>query len=345
MLRPTLAALVVLACAPSSREPAVTAPAPAPPPPPATPVPPAEPVPPADEPVERMAPPEVAHAHGWMPLASTGADRFVREHPTRDGRGVLIAILDTGVDPGVPGLLTTSTGEPKLVDVRDFSGEGRVPLARVAPGGDSVTVAGRTLAGFGRVVALNTTGPYYAGTLAEPRLGALPASDVNGDGDAADSLPVVVVRAPEGWVLLADTDGDWSLIGERPVRDYLTARETFAWSSRGRVPRVNLAANLAEQDGEPVLDLVLALDAHGTHVRRGRGGERPVRREWIRRRRAGGAVAGAQDLRPRERERLRPRLHPGRHALRHRVRRRAPAAAGDQPELRRRQRAGGRGPH
>src|SRR5919109_5348318 len=155
------AALLVLACAPGPRT--QTPPPPAPPEAPPPPAPPVEPAPAPEAPVERMAPPEVAYAHGWMPVASTGADRFVREHPTYDGRGVLIAILDTGVDPAVPGLLTTSTGQPKVADVRDFSDEGLVPLAPVMPRGDTVSVAGRRLAGFGRVRALNTAGPYYAG--------------------------------------------------------------------------------------------------------------------------------------------------------------------------------------
>ena len=213
-----------------------------------------------------MAPPEVAYAHGWMPVASTGADRFLREHPTYDGRGVLIAILDTGVDPAVPGLLTTSTGQPTVVDVRDFSDEGLVSLAPVTPRGDTVGVAGRPLAGFGRVLALNTAGPYYAGVLQEPALGAPPASDVNGDGDAADSLPLIVVKATDGWVVLADTDADGSLAGERPVRDFLVGRESFGWAARGRTPPVNVAANLDEEGGRPTLRLILALDSHGTHV-------------------------------------------------------------------------------
>ena len=258
-----LAALLVLACAPSSGTQSPAAPVAESD---TSAVRPVEPAPLPEEPAERMAPPEVAYAHGWMPVASTGADAFVGEHPTYDGRGVLIAILDTGVDPGVPGLVTCSTGEPKIVDVRDFSGESRVALGRVMPRGDTVVVAGRKLAGFGRVLALNTEGPYFAGALAEPALGAPPASDVNGDGDAADSLPLLVVKATDGWVLLADTDGDGSLSGERPVRDYLAGRETFGWAFRGRKPPVTLAANLGERLGEPTLDLILGLDSHGTHV-------------------------------------------------------------------------------
>jgi subtilisin family serine protease len=258
---------VTLACAPAHRE--ASAPVPRPPadsalakatPAPATPA----PTPP--ESVERVAPPESAYAHGWMPLASTGVDRFLRAHPTYDGRGVLIGILDTGIDPGVPGLATTTTGGPKILDLRDFSGEGAVPLARVTPAGDSVAVAGRRLGGFGRVVALSTAGPYYAGTIAEIPLGQPPAADLNANGAVRDTLPVVVVRAPDGWVLFADTDGDGSLANERPVHDYLVGRETFGWARRGARPRVNVAANFSEDAGAPRLDLVFDTGAHGTHV-------------------------------------------------------------------------------
>ncbi len=47
-----------------------------------------------------------------------------------------------------------------------------------------------------------------------------PPSDLDGDGEAADTLALVVTRATDGWVVLADTDGDGSLAGERPVLDY-----------------------------------------------------------------------------------------------------------------------------
>jgi tripeptidyl-peptidase-2 len=213
-----------------------------------------------------MVPPETAYAHGWMPLGSTGVDKFLRLHPTYDGRGVIIGILDTGIDPGIPGLGKTSTDAPKILDLRDFSEEGAVPLERVTPVGDSVEVAGHRLGGFGRVVALNTTGPYYGGTIQEIPLGPPPASDLNGNGTDSDTLPVIVTKATDGWVLLADTDGDGSLAGERPVHDYLVARETFGWAARGRTPRLNVAVNFASDGGEPRLDLVFDISSHGSHV-------------------------------------------------------------------------------
>src|ERR1700741_5536400 len=94
--------------------------------------------------------PAVAHMLGLMPLKNTGVDLFRALHPTYDGRGVLIAIPDSGVDPGVPGLITTSTGAPKVIELRDFSGEGRVPLtAFPAP-------TEREMKGAGRISRLTT---------------------------------------------------------------------------------------------------------------------------------------------------------------------------------------------
>jgi len=212
-------------------------------------------------------PPRIAFLAGLLPLRSIGADAFRVAQPSYDGRGVLIAILDSGTDPALPGLRTTSTGERKVLDVRDFSGEGRVVLRAIEPQSDgTVTIDGRVIGGFGRVAAL-ATGPYYGGVFREITLGAPPAADLNGNGAITDEYALVVGKASDGWVVVVDAGADGSFQDDRAQRDYAVSYETFSFRDRAGIDGpMHVAVNLVERDGRPVLDLVMDNSSHGSHV-------------------------------------------------------------------------------
>ena len=74
----------------------------------------------------------------WEFLSTTtiGARAFLDAHPEWDGRGVLIAVCDSGVDLDLPGLQTTSDGQAKIADARDFTDETRTDLEEAVAGTD-----------------------------------------------------------------------------------------------------------------------------------------------------------------------------------------------------------------
>jgi subtilisin family serine protease len=191
-----------------------------------------------------VAPPAIAAQVGLMPLASTGVTGWRLAHPAWDGRGVIVAILDGGVDAGAPGLQFTPTGDRKILDLRDFSDEGRVTLTAGTDG-------------------------IWRGTLREIRFGGLPQADLNGDGDNGDAFAVEVRRDSSGWAARLDLDGDGALDEEAWQRDFRVRGETFTfasrWAPRGQGP-ITAALNLTDEHGQPALVVYLDNSGHGTHV-------------------------------------------------------------------------------
>ncbi|MEW5301337.1 MAG: hypothetical protein WDW36_004201 [Sanguina aurantia] len=90
-----------------------------------------------------------------MPKDEIGAQRYIQEYPKYDGRGTVIAVFDTGVDPGAAGLQITTDGKPKILDVIDCTGSGDIDTSTLVKADEQGTIqaaAGRE----GRLV-LNTT--------------------------------------------------------------------------------------------------------------------------------------------------------------------------------------------
>ncbi|MGC9668124.1 S8 family serine peptidase [Planosporangium sp. 12N6] len=127
-------------------------------------------------------------ANPYMPTNETGAVAFTKAHPTWDGRGVTIGIMDSGVDLDNPALQTTSTGERKIVDwftatdpIYDNDGTWRAMLTSVS--GPTFTYAGETW----KAPAGNYRINRFSESIAVGEVG----SDVNRDGDTTDRFGIL----------------------------------------------------------------------------------------------------------------------------------------------------------
>ncbi|UCG32443.1 MAG: S8 family serine peptidase, partial [Phycisphaerales bacterium] len=175
-----------------------------------------------------------------LSLSTCRVDEFMAAHPKTDGRGVVIAVLDTGVDPGVAGLTRTSTGEFKVVDTQDFSGQGDVPLHRVYldptdgkiihHSDDGAPIHYAPPAGLGTGDAAPA---LWFGTLKEVKFTNSGVPDLNDNGTTNDEFPVLVVAPPgcgdDGMWAYVDTDMDRDFADEKALANYKLKYDTFTF--------------------------------------------------------------------------------------------------------------------
>ena len=174
--------------------------------------------------------------HTFMPAEAMGARAFVGAHPTWDGRGVVVAVLDTGVDPRATGLHKTSTGVVKVIEARDFSGQGDVALAPAevleGPGG-RLRNHHAELSGVHKLKEVPTDGRWLLGAFSEKRIGPSKLRDVNHDGRKDGKVAVLIWRVgtgESGLRVAMDLDGDGSIAGEKVVRPYHVKQELHSGS-------------------------------------------------------------------------------------------------------------------
>ena len=109
----------------------------------------------------------------FLSLRNTGVAEFQNKYPEYDGRGTIVLVLDTGVDMGVEGLTTTSTGEVKVIDAQDFTGQGDTPFyeAEIDEQNDTLYFINEDknlkVAGANKLPVKSLEDEYYIGLLKE----------------------------------------------------------------------------------------------------------------------------------------------------------------------------------
>lgn len=179
-----------------------------------------------------------------------------------DGRGVLVAVIDTGIDPLHPDLQRTSSGSVKVVDFKDFTGEGTVSIrGTLASGQESYTIGGQQYNFKG---LYTQSGSFYYGFWEE----AIAGVDLNNNASTSDRFLVVVTDPWEAGrydLVYVDTDGDRNLGNEVPLREYRLAQGTASFQGSSGTRGISFVISEIKTGAREV---ILGFDGngHGTQV-------------------------------------------------------------------------------
>ena len=223
--------------------------------------------------------PETEAPWNYISLKACGVDAFLAEHPTYDGRGVVVFVLDNGAEIGAPGLLKTTEGETKFIDAQDFTGEGDVKLTKVTlteGGVFEIGKKGPRILDGGSMPFKAAGGAWYGGVLKESRFlnsefaGAVGSTDVNDNGRDDDVFAVLAfpLEGEDHWVVVVDTDLDGELADEKPLRSMRDRPEDRLVFTRKLPDRQEKRMVLAPTifPAEKKVTFHYASGAHSTHV-------------------------------------------------------------------------------
>lgn len=204
----------------------------------------------------------------FMSLSTAAIDTFLVEHPAYDGRGVMILIFDTGIDPSISGLQETSTGGPKVIDLVDVSGSNVVRFMPAELDDDVLKADGVPveLTGAAVLSPASIGDEWYLGVMDESRYRNATVRDFDGDGAAESLFGAVLYRAADGWRVALDTDTDGSLAGEKGLRSFREDRETISFPQKndyGPSP-ITLGVSIDPEAKEAIFHY--DMNGHATHV-------------------------------------------------------------------------------
>ncbi len=219
-----------------------------------------------------------ADVYEFLSTTTVGAKQFIEKNPDCDGRGVVIFIIDTGVDVSVPGLRKTSTGEVKVIDVQDFTGEGDVSLSKAK----KVEKDGKTywtledsdifLTNLDKLSGATKDTEFLIGVLNERQFKNSEVKDPNNNGKHDDKWAVVVFKkkddkGKEQWVYYVDTNMNGDMLDEKEMMNYNVRYDYFYLSGRKNPEKsgdiLPIEANIFPEKKKIVFHFDAG--AHGTH--------------------------------------------------------------------------------
>jgi len=236
-------------------------------------------------------PPETTPAQNpYMPTRDTGAPQFVAAHPTWDGRGVTIGILDLGIDLGHPALQTTSTGERKIVDWLTYTDPATEGDPSWVPMTGTVTVTGGTFTvGTGATARTYTGAPdgtWKYGEFSEDNavfanLGGSAAAeyrincanraggggDLDRNGNCGDVYAILWDGTQNG-ATWRDSDHDLSFADETAMTTYKTSFQVGEYGHDNPATAIRESVPFVSQVDAAAgfVSLGVVSGAHGTHV-------------------------------------------------------------------------------
>lgn len=220
---------------------------------------------PAASPVSLLGPVQAQKLNS----AVIGADAL-RASTGADGYGITIAVVDTGVDVTHSDLVMTSSLERKVIDWRDFSGEGDVSTTRLSTASKGSIVTDLGTAQVGGIVS--GSGFFHSGVFYEINLqpGSPLRQDLDRNGSASDRFLIVAVDRRASGVydtVYVDTDRDLDLTDEVPLKTYRDSGQVawFGDQFRGHADLCSFVLADLRPDGNQV-SLGFDGNGHGTHV-------------------------------------------------------------------------------
>ncbi|HKU13397.1 MAG TPA: S8 family serine peptidase [Steroidobacteraceae bacterium] len=205
----------------------------------------------------------------YLPIGETGAAQFTVAHPTWDGRGVTIGVVDAGITLDHPSLQTTSTGQRKIVDWVT----GTDPFTDNDPTwlDMSAQVSGAQFTFSGANYTAPAAGSYRIALFNErdARLGGEVGSDVNRDGNPTGSSGIfAVLWDPRSDLVWVDTNQNRSFADEMAMTDYKVRNDVnYFGVDNPATPVAERMPFVVQTDGKlKVVNIGLVASGHGSHV-------------------------------------------------------------------------------